>query len=289
LENATIDPYFTTGLTIFDDDDIAKVMLRTVGPSYIGTPLQITGNFTASGTVMSNGALCLTTNDVFIKTESDDRYARQIDLALKANLNSPSFIGAVTASTLKTNTLSTASGTVVTISNDVLAQGSLDVSGTGKTITARTIQAPSANNLELAGIVNVGTYLNAPAATIDNLTVTSFFATQPWVAFELRAGTTASVPNDTFSIVFSNGFKPVVAANVTRVNTYIYQFTFERHPDGSNFIPMVVARSGGTSNFYYYATVKFESQTATTTTCSVWLRKSDNTLTHGDFHFYTVP
>ena len=112
---------------------------------------------------------------------------------------------------------------------------------------------------------------------------------KPWVAFELRAGTTASVPNDTFSILFNNGFKSVLAANVTRVNTFIYQFVFDRNPNNTNFIPMVVARSGGTNNYYYYPTVKIESQTATTTTCSVWLRKTDNTLTHGDFYFYTVP
>ena len=118
---------------------------------------------------------------------------------------------------------------------------------------------------------------------------TAHVPVKPWVAFELRAGNTGSGPDSTFSIIFNNGFESVLASNVVRVNTHIYQLTFERHPNGTNFIPMVVARSGETSNYFYYPTVKIESQTATTTTCSVWLRKSDNTLSHGDFFFYTVP
>lgn len=112
---------------------------------------------------------------------------------------------------------------------------------------------------------------------------------KPWVAFELRAGQTAGAPDATFSVLFNSGVKLVQTANVTRVNAHIYQFSFDRHAPGTNFIPMVTARTGASANGYYYPTVKVESVTATTTTCSVWLRKSDNNLTHGDFYFYTVP
>ena len=121
------------------------------------------------------------------------------------------------------------------------------------------------------------------------MAVNGFYAVKPWVSFELRSGVTASAPDATYSVLWNNGYKSVLIANVTRVNTYIYQFTFDRHPNGSSFTPVVVARTGSTANYYYWPTVKWESQTTTTTTCSVWLRKSDSTLSHGDFYFYTVP
>jgi hypothetical protein len=207
-------------------------------------------------------------------------------LAPKAN---PIFTGNLTTPQITVNKVITSSG----INESGVAFTGFQVNNTtNQTIfyTDNTRNTTFKGNVAVLGTSLLGdATIEGTCSIVGDLTLTNFFPIKPWVAFELRAGQTASAPDATFSIIFNNGFKSVLAANVVRVNTFIYQFTFDKHPNGSSFIPMVVARSGSTANYYYYPTVKWESQTTTTTTCSVWLRKSDNTLSHGDFFFYTVP
>jgi hypothetical protein len=316
----------------------------------------VSGNTTFTGTVSGIPIGGATQAAIDVKANTAD-----VDMALafKASTFNPTFVGRVTTDRL-------------TVSEDTTLSGNLDVTGIGKTITARRINPTPFNTLALGGAVTVegalvvgttnvlnainnisltpgptgpqgiqgiqgligatgaagsngttgatgpagaqgiqgltgatGTTGPAPDTSFfaplaspafagnvsvsGDLAVNGFYAVKPWVSFELRSGVTASAPDATYSVLWNNGYKSVLTANVTRVNTFIYQFTFDKHPSGSSFTPVVVARTGSTGNYYYWATVKWESQTTTTTTCSVWLRKGDSTLSHGDFHFYTVP
>ncbi len=156
---------------------------------------------------------------------------------------------------------------------------SIEIFGTGAkhvTISARLATTSSAT-------------IGGPLAVGGDLSVAGFYPVKLWVSFELRAGVVASAPAATFNILWNNGYTSVLTANVTRVNPFIYQFTFEKHPNGFIFIPSVVARTGSTSNHYYWATVKWESQASTTTTCSVWLRQNDSTVSLSDFFFHLIP
>ncbi len=90
----------------------------------------------------------------------------------KANTASPTFTGTVNAAS-------------------VTLTGDMNVSGSGKKIIARTIEAPSATNLELSGIVNVGQYLNAPSASISNSLIVS----------GVNVGTTLSGKASNFNVV----------------------------------------------------------------------------------------
>ncbi len=75
----------------------------------------------------------------------------------------------------------------------------------------------------------------------------------------------ASAPDATYTVLWSNGYKSVLTANVTRVNTYIYQFTFEKTPRRLKFytrrgckdrlhtqLPLLAYRQVGESNNYDY-------------------------------------
>ena len=274
--------------------------ITTYEKTVVDTKLNLKQNTLTAGTILANdnsgsilagtkikgikgagGIVIGGTTDVLLLTGPDIS-----TLAPKAN---PIFTGNLTTPQITVNKLTTAAG----INESGVAFTGLQVNNTSnQTIfyTDNTRNTTFKGNVAVLGTSLLGdTTIEGNCSIVGDLTLTNFFPIKPWVAFELRAGQTASAPDATFSIIFNNGFKSVLAANVVRVNTFIYQFTFDKHPNGSSFIPMVVARSGSTANYYYYPTVKWESQTTTTTTCSVWLRKSDNTLSHGDFFFYTVP
>jgi hypothetical protein len=297
--NVTTD-IFVDGVSILDSIDLKADAATTYTKTYVDGELNLKQDSLTSGTILANdnsgsilsgtkvkgvkgagGIVVSGTNDVLILTGPDIS-----TLAPKA---SPTFTGNVTTPQITVNKVTTASGT---------AEGGAAFTGfqVNNTANQTIFYTDNARNTTFKGNVGVlgtsalgETIIEGNCSITGDLTLTNFFPSKPWVAFELRAGQTASSPDATYSILFNNGFKSVLTSNVTRVNTFIYQFTFDRHLNGSNFLPMVTARSPGTTNGYYYPTVKIESVTATTTTCSVWLRKSDNTLTHGDFYFYTVP
>ncbi len=202
---------------------------------------------------------------MYTKTEIDEqRDIQNVFLDLKAPKASPTFTGTTNAT-------------------DVTLSGNLSVAGTSKTIMARTIQAPPANNLELAGTVNVGTYLNAPDATISNsltvngsLSVNSFFPVKPYFA--------AYVLSEAISYQFGH-----VTATLTRPNGTggVFQFNLPTaHPRGNNYLVIAQIRTGATAG----QTFSFCSTNVTSSTAfNVWVRNSSMGSINGDFYVYTVP
>jgi hypothetical protein len=297
--NVTTD-IFVDGVSVLDSIDLKADAATTYTKTYVDGQLNLKQNSLTAGTILANdnsGSILAGTKvkgvkgagGIAVSGTADVLILTGPDVSTLAPKASPTFTGNVTTPQITVNKVTTASGT---------AEGGAAFTGfqVNNTANQTIFYTDNARNTTFKGNVGVlgtsslgETIIEGNCSITGDLTLTNFFPIKPWVAFELRAGQTASAPDATYSILFNNGFKSVLTSNVTRVNTFIYQFTFDRHLNGSNFLPMVTARSGGTSNAYYYPTVKIESVTATTTTCSVWLRKSDNTLSHGDFYFYTVP
>lgn len=97
-------------------------------------------------------------SDVYTKTEADDLLDTKVDAVTFA-----------TNSVAVTTALNTkAPKDTATFTGTTTLSGDLRVVEPNTTITTRKIQAPPSNNLELGGIVSVGTNLNAPSATFAN-------------------------------------------------------------------------------------------------------------------------
>ncbi len=57
------------------------------------------------------------------------------------------------------------------------------------------------------------------------------------------------------------------------------------HLNGANYTVMVMPNIGGSGIAFLICTAKVESSTS----CSVWCRKADNTFMDGDFYVFTIP
>ena len=177
--------------------DLAMLNSKKLKVDSIGTnasnKVTIADNVEIQGTLTITGQTTITTgtaSNVYSKAEVDQTFANLIDsapvalntlkelasalgndanyattvqnqLAGKASLANPSFVGTVTTPYL-------------TVSSDATVNGNLSVIGTNTVITAKKIQAAPSSNLNLSGIVVLDSYFNAPiGATLGDTTVTS--------------------------------------------------------------------------------------------------------------------
>ncbi len=102
----------------------------------------------------------------------------------------------------------------------------------------------------------------------------------PYVPFRLtgNAVSTAVNPGQVASASIT------IQANRAANATYTFRFP-TAYPNGLSYMVMAAPNTGGSGTAFYTCTAKVESSTS----CSVWCRKADNTFTDGDFYVYTVP
>ena len=155
------DLYINPVSTIFTDNITPHFRVDEPANVKVNGNLTVTGNTIFSGTV--SGIPIGGATQAALDLKADTSYV-DLMLGYKANINGPTFGGRVTTDRL-------------TVNEDTTLSGNLDVSGIGKTITARKIGPPAFTSLALGGTVQVDDYLisNGGAtlgATIINETAT---------------------------------------------------------------------------------------------------------------------
>jgi len=142
-----------------------------------------------------------------------------------------------------------------------------------------SIKTNYANELTIKDNMVIGSNaLNNNLTVYGNLSISGFYPHKPYVAFYFTAGAISSsnVP----------GFVPRV--NITmdpRNNNELYAFTFSpAHPNGTNYMVMVTARTGSSST-YFYCTANATANNR----FLVWCRTSPNALVNGEYYVQTIP
>ena len=134
----------------------------------------------------------------------------------------------------------------------------------------------------------------APVSTFDNtvtiggdvsvggtLSVTNFLPPKPYVGF--LCITTGGVA----SISYHVGFK-TTGISIAHSANGVYAITIPAHPSGASFLTIVSAYTTSTSNPTPIAWPT--SYASSSTLCYVFCRTGiNNTLSDGNFFFYTVP
>jgi len=266
-----------TTTTIYDKL-IAGEVLETPAITLNGTSLQTTLNNKADKLNPTFSGTTALLGDVSIGTATSYSYPNLIDrnLTLYGNLT----VGKIF--NITGNTQVTVDSQLA-VNNDLLVDTIRANNPTTALVTFvdQCAIGTTASNKPLT----VNGSLTAKAALVQNdlsvsgnLSVTGFYPHKPYVAFYFTGGqiSTSNVP----------GFVP--RANITmdpRNNNELYAFTFSpAHPNGTNYMVMVTARTGSSST-YFYCTANATANNR----FLVWCRTSPNALVNGEYYVQTIP